>query len=87
MESRKELDIVSQQAGEAKPGLFVRFMALCCVVFSALYLMNLTLGLDLIPDVLPLVGNLDEAGATVLLLKGLSLLKRRRLPRTGSPPA
>ena len=36
---------------------------------SLLYLLNPTLGLfEFIPDALPLIGNLDEAGATLLLL-------------------
>ncbi len=41
-------------------------------VIAFLYLMNPTLGiLELIPDNLPLIGNLDEAGATLILLNTL----------------
>lgn len=56
-------------------------------VLSALYLLNPTLGIfELIPDNLPVVGNLDEATATTLLLSSLAyfgwdmrtLLGRRR---------
>ena len=38
-------------------------------VLSALYILNLTAGVfELIPDNIPLVGNLDEAAAVALLL-------------------
>lgn len=36
---------------------------------AGLYLLNPTLGLfEFIPDVTPIIGNIDEAGATLLLL-------------------
>ena len=42
-------------------------------VISALYLLNPGMGFfELIPDNLPLVGNLDEAAATFLLLNCLA---------------
>lgn len=44
------------------------------VVVGALYLLNPTAGWDLIPDIFPIVGNLDEAGAAALLLFGLRCL-------------
>jgi uncharacterized membrane protein YkvA (DUF1232 family) len=41
--------------------------------FAAFYLVNPTAGfLEFIPDVLPIVGNLDEASATALLLSALA---------------
>lgn len=41
-------------------------------VVSVIYLMNPTAGfIEFIPDALPLVGNLDEAGAVLLLLNAL----------------
>lgn len=43
-------------------------------LFSALYLLNPTMGLDALPDVLPLFGNMDEAAATAFLLYCLSRL-------------
>ncbi len=48
-------------------------LAALTVGFIALiYLANPTLGfIEFIPDNLPLVGNLDEAGATLLLLNSL----------------
>ena len=42
-------------------------------IISALYLFNFGLGfIELIPDNFPIVGNLDEAAATALLLSSLS---------------
>ncbi len=41
--------------------------------FAVFYLINPTAGfLEFIPDVIPLIGNLDEAGASLLLLNVLS---------------
>ena len=41
----------------------------CLGVLSALYILNPTAGLfELLPDNLPLIGNLDEAAAVALLL-------------------
>ena len=42
-------------------------------VFCAIYLINPTLGvIELLPDNLPIIGNLDEASATAGLLYALS---------------
>jgi len=42
-------------------------------ILSALYLINPTAGFfELIPDNIPMVGNIDEATATTLLLASLS---------------
>ena len=41
----------------------------CLGVISLFYLLNIGVGvIELIPDNIPFVGNLDEGGATVLLL-------------------
>ena len=45
-------------------------LAVVCV----LYLLNPTSGFDLVPDTLPIVGNLDEVGVMYLLLTALSEL-------------
>ena len=53
----------------------------CLGVISLLYLLNIGVGvIELIPDNIPFVGNLDEAGAAALLLMclryfGLDLTK------------
>lgn len=42
-------------------------------VFATLYLLFPTLGIfELIPDAVPLVGSIDEAGATLILLNTLN---------------
>ena len=50
------------------------------VLVGGIYLLNPTAGvLELIPDVAPGIGNLDEAGATALVIFGLRyLLSRKR---------
>ena len=55
-------------------------VALLGVVVGALYMANFTMGFDFPPDNLPLVGNIDEAAATTMLVLGLQYLfgKRRR---------
>ncbi len=54
---------------------------------SALYILNPTLGVfELLPDVLPVVGNLDEAAATGLLIasvRGIAAARRERLAAQG----
>lgn len=55
------------------------------------YLLNLGGGLiELIPDAMPFVGNLDEAAAVGLVIWGvkrLRALKRSKLPVGGTPEA
>ncbi len=46
--------------------------AMLGILFSGIYLLNLTFGLIEIPDNLPIVGNIDEAFATTVLLASLS---------------
>jgi uncharacterized membrane protein YkvA (DUF1232 family) len=53
--------------------------ALLVALLSAFYVANPGLGaLELIPDILPGIGNLDEAGATAALLFALRYLFRSR---------
>ncbi|MFH1403644.1 MAG: DUF1232 domain-containing protein [Candidatus Altiarchaeota archaeon] len=43
------------------------------VIGSAIYLLNPGLGIfELIPDNLPFIGNIDEVGALMILLRGLA---------------
>lgn len=60
---------------------------LACVVglvVGALYLLNPTAGiLEILPDNLPILGNLDEAGATVLVVRCLAALRASRGARPG----
>jgi hypothetical protein len=49
------------------------------VVLGAIYLLNPTWGVfELVPDNLPGIGNLDEAGAAALLIFGLRYFLARR---------
>ena len=62
------------------------------IVVSVAYLLNLGAGLiELIPDNLPFVGNLDEAAFTAFLLFCLRGLKRnwraKALPPASAPSA
>lgn len=42
------------------------------IVGAGLYILNLGFGfVELVPDNAPLIGNLDEAGAALLIVKGL----------------
>ena len=53
--------------------LIKHFIVLGLGLLSALYLLNLGAGLfELIPDNFPIIGNLDEAAATLLLLNSLA---------------
>jgi hypothetical protein len=62
---------------------------------AVLYMLNPTLGIDLLPDNLPLLGNMDEGGAMILLLGVLryygldltGLFGPRIIQRQSPPPA
>ena len=50
-----------------------RIVVFCVGILATIYILNPTAGLfEIIPDNLPLVGNLDEAAAVALLLMCLS---------------
>lgn len=65
-------------------------------LFSIVYLINPTAGfLELIPDNIPLIGNLDEAGAVFILISALKYFgvemptifkKEERLKKEDSKP-
>lgn len=58
---------------EKKPNLLTRLAVLVVTLLAGIYLLNPTAGvLEFIPDVIPVVGNLDEATALALLVSGLS---------------
>lgn len=57
-----------------------RIIAVVALGLSLLYLLNPTFGLlEILPDNLPLVGNLDEGAAGALLLWAIRELRRKRL--------
>ena len=48
-------------------------LVLCSGIVSALYLLNIGFGVaEIIPDNIPIFGNLDEAAATALLINCLA---------------
>lgn len=49
-------------------------VALGGVGVGALYMANLTWGIDFLPDNLAIIGNIDEAAATTMLVLGLQYL-------------
>lgn len=52
------------------------FRGVIAALIGAIYLINPTAGLlELIPDFTPFIGNLDEAGATTLLLYGINEMR------------
>lgn len=54
------------------------------LILSAVYLINPTAGVfELIPDNIPVIGNLDEVGAVVLLLSSLKYFGWDVLGRKG----
>jgi hypothetical protein len=61
------------------------------IVFGVLYIINPTAGFfEFIPDNIPLVGNLDEAGATAMLIWAIAELRKRTPsapPRDVTPPS
>ncbi|MFZ9858584.1 MAG: hypothetical protein ACO3F2_09690 [Roseiflexaceae bacterium] len=61
-------------------------MLIIMILFSLVYLVNPTAGvLEFIPDNIPFLGNLDEAGATTMLIWAISELRNRRVTSTVPP--
>lgn len=54
-----------------------KVLAVLGIVIGGIYILNPTAGLlELIPDVVPVVGNLDEAAATALILWGIQAIRQ-----------
>lgn len=63
------------------PSKASRVFAAVGVVLGGIYLLNPTAGLfELIPDNFPIIGNLDEAAATALVIYGLQHFGRKLKP-------
>jgi hypothetical protein len=48
------------------------------LIAGSLYLLNFTVGVFELPDYLPIIGNLDEAGATALVIACWRVLHPRK---------
>lgn len=61
---------------------FKNILTVIAGVVGAIYLLNPTAGLiELIPDNLPIVGNLDEAAATALVINAFLQFRRGKRER------
>ena len=77
---------VAATVGGAKPSKLARGGAVVGVLFSLLYLVNPGMGwIEILPDNLPIVGNLDEVGITGLLLYCLRVLGVELIPGLRRP--
>lgn len=55
--------------------LYKKAIALIGTIFGIVYLLNPTMGLfEILPDNLPIIGNLDEGAAVYLIFAGLRYL-------------
>ncbi len=73
----------SNSARAKSQSLFIKLLSLLGAILCVAYLMNPSAGfLEWLPDNIPLIGNLDEATATILLLICLSNLGIQLLPAT-----
>ncbi len=45
---------------------------------AVIYLLNFTMGIFEIPDNLPIIGNLDEAAASLLLFQSVRQIRERK---------
>ena len=64
--------VVGEIVQPARRSFFTTLMVLVMGLVMVVYLLNPLMGIDLLPDNLPIVGNIDEAAATAILLGCLS---------------
>ncbi|MFP4497811.1 MAG: hypothetical protein ACLFQV_06320 [Vulcanimicrobiota bacterium] len=78
-----KLAIMEEVLKQNPTGIFQKLFVLALGLFSVVYLINPTGGtLEFIPDNLPILGNLDEASATMLLLYSINFFKTvNRVPK------
>jgi uncharacterized membrane protein YkvA (DUF1232 family) len=53
---------------------FSKIIAIFISILCILYLLNITAGIDLIPDIVPIFGNIDETIITAILFATLKNL-------------
>ena len=79
-----EVVVETRPAAQAldNPSCLGRFAAFGIAGLGVVYLLNPTGGVfELIPDLMPGIGNLDEAGATAAVIFALRTLFRRGRPK------
>ena len=60
-----------------KSNFFYKVLALILSILCILYILNPTAGvIEILPDNIPFIGNLDEATATTILIKCIYYLKK-----------
>ena len=80
-ESPKAIEPVVEVVEKAPPSTGRGILALVGGLIGGLYLLNPTAGLiELIPDNVPIIGNLDEAAATALLIFAIREVGRNLFP-------
>lgn len=61
---------------ETKSNPFYKLLAIVLSILSIIYILNPTAGvIEILPDNIPFIGNLDEAGATAILIKCIYYLR------------
>lgn len=83
----KQIEHYSESVDE-KENSRPAWLVLLLAVIGMIYLLNPTGGLiEIIPDNIPLVGNLDEGVAAVLVWKGIRRLRsfKKKNPRQAKP--
>ena len=73
-----QVEGVTPRTGEVLPAQapsgVVKMLLWTFVALGGVYILNPTMGVDLLPDGLPILGNLDEAAIMVLMLGALRYL-------------
>jgi len=66
-DENKEPEPIEGEPVPEHPG-WAKTLAWAALIVGGLYMLNPTLGVDILPDNLPLLGNLDEAAILLLML-------------------
>lgn len=73
-ERYEEIPALEDITPPARRSGLAKMVAWTTLILGGVYLLNPTLGVDLLPDNLPIVGNLDEAAVVFLVLGAIRYL-------------